>query len=83
MTESYGTRLELTAREFALLSLLVRHNGEVLSRTVIADQVWGTNFESSTNVVDVAIHRLRAKVDKPGPPLIHCRRGRGYVFEPR
>ncbi|MDP1822303.1 MAG: heavy metal response regulator transcription factor [Archangium sp.] len=78
-----GARLDLTAREFSLLSLLARHTGEVLSRALIADQVWGMNFESGTNVVDVAIHRLRAKVDDWEPPLIHCWRGRGYVLEQR
>ena len=77
-----GVRLDLTPKEFALLSLLARRQGEVLSRTLIADQVWDMNFDSDTNVVDVAIRRLRAKVDDPFPKkLIHTIRGIGYVLE--
>src|SRR5438034_9489837 len=60
-----GQRLELTPKEFALLSLLARRSGEVLSRTLIAEQVWDMNFDSNTNVVDVHVRRLRAKVDDP------------------
>jgi len=79
-----GQRLELTAKEFALLSLLVRRKGEVLSRTVITEQVWDMNFDSDTNVVDVAIRRLRQKVDDPfRQKLIHTVRGLGYVLEER
>jgi two-component system copper resistance phosphate regulon response regulator CusR len=62
-----GDRLELTAKEFALLSLLARHKGEILSKMMIAEQVWDMNFDSDANVVEVAIKRLRAKVDAPTP----------------
>ncbi len=79
-----GKRLDLTPKEFALLSLLARHTGEVLSRTLIAEQVWDMNFDSDTNVVDVAIRRLRRKVDDPFPKkLIRTVRGVGYVLEDR
>jgi two-component system copper resistance phosphate regulon response regulator CusR len=79
-----GKRMDLTPKEFLLLSLLVRHSGEVQSRAVIADQVWGINFDSKTNFVDVHIRRLRAKVDDPfETKLIHTVRGSGYVLEPR
>jgi two-component system copper resistance phosphate regulon response regulator CusR len=77
-------RLDLAPKEFALLSLLVRRKGEVLSRLVIAEQVWDMNFESDSNVVDVAVRRLRRKVDEPfSTRLIHTVRGMGYVLEPR
>lgn len=77
-----GTRLELSPKEFALLSLLVRRRGEVLSRALIADRVWGMNFDSDTNVVDVAVRRLRAKVDDPFErKLIRTVRGVGYVID--
>ena len=77
-----GQRISLTPKEFALLSLLVRRRGEVLSRTLIAEQVWDMNFDSDTNVVDVAIRRLRAKVDDPFPiKLIRTIRGVGYVCD--
>jgi two-component system copper resistance phosphate regulon response regulator CusR len=77
-----GQRLELTAKEFALLSLLARRKGEVLSRTLIAEQVWDMHFDSDTNVVDVAVRRLRRKVDDPYPQkLIKTVRGSGYVLE--
>ena len=79
-----GRRIDLTAKEFALLHLLMRRQGEVLSRAVIADQVWDMNFDSDTNVVDVAVRRLRAKVDDPfASKLIHTMRGAGYVLESR
>ena len=79
-----GQGIELTAKEFALLALLVQHSGEVLSRTQIASMVWDIHFDSETNVVDVAIRRLRAKVDDPFPnKLIHTVRGVGYVLEHR
>jgi two-component system copper resistance phosphate regulon response regulator CusR len=79
-----GTRIDLTPREFALLKLLVRREGEVLSRSLIASQVWDMNFDSDTNVVDVAVKRLRAKVDDPHPrKLIHTVRGMGYLLEER
>ncbi len=78
-----GQRLELTAKEFQLLALLAHRQSEVLSRTVIAGEVWDANFDSDTNVVEVAIRRLRKKVDEPFPEkLIHTVRGVGYVLEP-
>jgi two-component system copper resistance phosphate regulon response regulator CusR len=77
-------RLDLTPKEFALLSLLARRSGEVLTRTLIAEQVWDMNFDSDTNVVDVHVRRLRAKVDDPfDTKLIHTVRGVGYVLEVR
>lgn len=77
-------RLDLTPKEFLLLSLLMRKSGEILSRALIADQVWDINFETNTNLVDVHIRRLRAKVDDPFPKkLIHTVRGAGYVLEDR
>jgi two-component system copper resistance phosphate regulon response regulator CusR len=76
--------LELTPKEFALLSLLARRAGEVLSRTLIAEQVWDMNFDSDSNVIDVAVRRLRGKADDPFPEkLIHTVRGVGYVLEDR
>lgn len=79
-----GTRLELTAKEFSLLSLLARHQGEILSKMMIAEQVWDMNFDSDANVVEVAIKRLRAKVDIPFDiKLLHTVRGMGYVLEVR
>jgi two-component system, OmpR family, copper resistance phosphate regulon response regulator CusR len=77
-----GHRLELTSKEFLLLSLLARRAGEVLSRTLIAEAVWDMNFDSDTNVVDVNVRRLRSKVDDHfSPKLIHTVRGAGYVLE--
>ncbi len=77
-----GRRLDLTPKEFALLSLLARRAGEVLSRTLIAEQVWDMNFDGGTNVVDVHVRRLRAKVDDPfDRKLIRTVRGAGYVLD--
>lgn len=77
-------RIELTAKEFSLLVLLAKRKGEVLSRSLIASQVWDMNFDSDSNVVDVAIRRLRVKVDDPYPrKLIHTVRGMGYMLEER
>lgn len=77
-----GKTLDLTPKEFLLLSLLARRAGEVLSRTVIAEQVWDINFDTGTNTVDVAVRRLRRKVDDPFPKkLIHTAHGVGYVLE--
>lgn len=77
-----GQRLDLTSKEFLLLTLLARRAGEVLSRTLIAEAVWDINFDSDTNVVDVNVRRLRVKVDEPFPQkLIHTVRGAGYVME--
>jgi two-component system copper resistance phosphate regulon response regulator CusR len=77
-----GVRLHLTNKEFALLQLLVRHRGEVLPRSLIASLVWDMNFDSDTNVIDVAIRRLRAKVDDPfSTRLIRTVRGMGYILD--
>jgi len=77
-----GKRIELTAKEFALLELLLRRQGEVLPRSLIASQVWDMNFDSDTNVIEVAIRRLRAKIDDDfEPKLIRTLRGMGYVLE--
>ncbi|MGV5161512.1 heavy metal response regulator transcription factor [Pseudomonas aeruginosa] len=79
-----GKRIDLTAKEFALLELLLRRSGEVLPKSLIASQVWDMNFDSDTNVIEVAIRRLRAKVDDDYPQrLIHTVRGMGYVLEER
>lgn len=77
-----GKRIDLTSKEFALLELLMRRQGEVLPRSLIASQVWDMNFDSDTNVVEVAMRRLRAKVDDSFEPrLIQTVRGMGYVLE--
>jgi two-component system, OmpR family, copper resistance phosphate regulon response regulator CusR len=79
-----GTRIDLTAKEFALLTALARHHGEILSKTSIAEMVWDVNFDSDVNVVEVAIKRLRAKIDAPfRSALLHTVRGMGYVLEER
>jgi two-component system copper resistance phosphate regulon response regulator CusR len=78
-----GQRLDPTSKEFSLLTLLARRQGEVLSRTLIAEAVWDMNFDSDTNVVDVNVRRLRSKVDDPfSHKLIQTVRGAGYVLEP-
>jgi len=77
-----GRRIDLTAKEFGLLELLLRRQGEVLPRSLIASQVWDMNFDSDTNVIDVAVRRLRSKVDDGfDPRLIRTVRGMGYVLE--
>jgi two-component system copper resistance phosphate regulon response regulator CusR len=77
-----GKRIDLTAKEFALLELLLRRHDEVLPRSLIASQVWDMNFDSDTNVIEVAVRRLRAKIDDGfEPKLIHTVRGMGYVLE--
>ncbi len=77
-----GRRIDLTAKEFTLLALLLRRHGEVLSRTVLAEQVWDMNFDSDTNAVEVAIRRLRAKMDDPFEhKMLRTVRGMGYVLE--
>ena len=82
--ERSGQRIDLTAKEFALLELLLRRQGEVLPKTLIASQVWDMNFDSDTNIIEVAIRRLRLKVDDNFPnKLIHTVRGMGYVLEER
>jgi len=77
-----GVKIALSHKEFSLLELLMRRSGEVLPRSLIASQVWDMNFDSDTNVIDVAIRRLRAKVDDNfTPKLIHTVRGMGYKLE--
>lgn len=78
-----GARVELTAQEFGLLQLLAEREGEILTRAFITSQVRDMNFESDTNVVDVAIRRLRLKMDHQEPKLLHTVRGMGYVLEDR
>ena len=79
-----GERIDLTAKEYALLDYFVHHAGEVVSRTLIAEHVWDMNFDSDTNVVDVAVRRLRAKLDEGyAQKLIHTIRGVGYVLDAR
>lgn len=79
-----GERLDLTVKEFTLLTLPLRRQGEVLSRTEIAEQVWDMNFDSATNVIDVAVRRLRSKLDAPFErTLLRTARGMGYVLEAR
>jgi two-component system copper resistance phosphate regulon response regulator CusR len=79
-----GQRLDLTAKEFTLLTLLLRRRGQILSRTTLAEQVWDMNFDSDTNVVEVAVRRLRGKLDDPFElKLLHTVRGMGYVLEDR
>ena len=77
-----GRRIDLTAKEFGLLELLLRRQGEVLPRSLIASQVWDMNFDSDTNVVEVAVRRLRAKIDDDFEvKLVRTVRGMGYVLE--
>ena len=77
-------RLDLTAKEFNLLTLLLRRRGQILSRTTLAEQVWDMNFDSDTNIVEVAVRRLRVKLDDPfDHKLLHTVRGMGYVLEER
>jgi two-component system copper resistance phosphate regulon response regulator CusR len=79
-----GQRIDLTAKEFSLLAVLARRPGEILSKTSIAELVWDMNFDSNTNVVEVAIKRLRTKIDVPfSHSLLHTIRGMGYVLEER
>ena len=82
--ERGAARLDLTAKEFKLLALLLRRRGQILSRTTLAEQVWDMNFDSDTNIVEVAVRRLRAKLDDPfAHKLLHTVRGMGYVLEDR
>jgi two-component system, OmpR family, copper resistance phosphate regulon response regulator CusR len=79
-----GKRLDLSPKEFAILWLLTSHHGEVLTRTLISEQVWDMNFDGDANVLDVAIRRLRRKVDEPfATNLIHTIKGVGYILEDR
>jgi two-component system copper resistance phosphate regulon response regulator CusR len=79
--ERAGHRLELTAKEQALLVLFLRHPGEVLSRTRIYEHVWDERYDGLSNTLEVHVMELRRKLEAHGPRLIHTRRGRGYVFE--
>jgi two-component system copper resistance phosphate regulon response regulator CusR len=79
--ERAGQRLELTAKEQALLVLFLRHPGEVLSRTRIYEQVWDERYDGLSNTLEVHVMELRRKLEAHGPRLIHTRRGRGYLFE--
>ena len=82
--ERNSQRIDLTAKEFSLLELLLRRHGEVLPKSLIASQVWDMNFDSDTNVIEVAIRRLRLKIDDTHEQkLIHTVRGMGYVLEER
>jgi two-component system copper resistance phosphate regulon response regulator CusR len=77
-----GNRIDLTAKEFSLLELLLRRRGEILPKSLIASQVWDMNFDSDTNVIEVAIRRLRAKIDDNYTlKLIHTARGMGYMMD--
>jgi heavy metal response regulator len=77
-----GKRIELTAKEFALLEFFLRHSGRVLSRTLIAQHVWGVDFDTFTNVIDVYVNYLRKKIDTDfEPKLLHTVRGAGYVLK--
>lgn len=81
VVERSGQRIDLSAKQFALLHYLMRHAGEVVSRTMIQEHVWNYEFDGLTNVVDVHINRLRNKVDRGfDRPLIHTLRGVGYVL---
>ena len=81
--ERAGTILDLRPREFALLELLMRNAGRVVSKTMILSHVWGYNFDPGSNVVDVLVFRLREKIDRGFPtPLLHTARGIGYVLKP-
>ncbi|HOQ30340.1 MAG TPA: winged helix-turn-helix domain-containing protein, partial [Armatimonadota bacterium] len=76
-----GEAVELTGKEYALLELFLRHPGQVLTRTMISEQIWGYHFDSFTNVIDVYVNYLRKKLDQNGRPrLIHTVRGVGYVL---
>lgn len=78
-----GQKVELQAREFALLEYLMRHAGRVVTKTMILEHVWDYSFDPQTNVVDVLVHRVRAKIDKEFPKkLIQTMRGVGYVLKP-
>jgi two-component system copper resistance phosphate regulon response regulator CusR len=78
--ERAGKRLDLTAKEDALLVLFLRHPGEVLSRTRIYEQVWDERYDGISNTLEVHIMELRRKLEAHGPRLIHTVRGRGYLF---
>lgn len=75
-----GARVELTVKEFAILEYLLRHRGRVISRTELSEHVWDERFDAMSNVVDVTVYRLREKIDRRGPGLVHTMRGAGYVL---
>lgn len=77
-----GKRIDLTAKEFSLLEFMLQRRGEVLPKSIIASQVWNMNIDSGTNVIEVAVRRLRAKIDDNfEPKLIHTLRGMGYMID--
>jgi two-component system copper resistance phosphate regulon response regulator CusR len=79
-----NVRIDLTAQEFTLVKLLAERQGEVVTRAIVTSQVWDMNFDSDTNVVEVAVRRLRTKIDNPfEKKLLHTVRGMGYVMEER
>jgi two-component system copper resistance phosphate regulon response regulator CusR len=79
-----GQRLQLTMKEFRLLAMMLRREGQVVSREVLAEQVWDMDFDADTNAIEVTIRRLRTKLDDPfGSKLLHTIRGQGYVLEER
>lgn len=73
-------KVDLTAKEFSILEYLLRHRGRVISRTQLSEHVWDENFDSMSNVIDVTVYRLREKIHRHGPPLVHTVRGAGYVL---
>ena len=76
-----GRRIDLTAREFAVLEFLMRHADEVVTRTMLAEHVWGDHFDSLSNLIEVFVNRLRKKIERDGSPrLLHTVRGAGYVL---
>lgn len=75
-----GVAVDLTAKEFAILEYLLRHRGRVISRTELSEHAWDENFDAMSNVIDVTVYRLREKIDRRGPPLVHTVRGAGYVL---
>jgi two-component system OmpR family response regulator len=76
-----GTTITLQPREFRLLEYLMRHEGQIVTRTMLLEGVWEYHFDPQTNVIDVQISRLRSKIDKDfSPALIHTVRGAGYVL---
>jgi two-component system OmpR family response regulator len=76
-----ATTIELLPTEYRLLEFMMRHPGQVLTRTMLLERVWDFNFDPTTNVVDVHVSRLRRKLDAAGPPMIRTLRGAGYMLE--
>ncbi len=76
-----ATTIELLPTEYRLLEFMMRHKGQVLTRTMLLERVWDFNFDPTTNVVDVHVSRLRRKLDAAGPPMIRTLRGAGYMLE--